>query len=165
MTSHPSLPEIFAPAPALSAVAPVASDYDPVERPARVGLRHFLRLAPVVSAGATLSEAVARMVVTDAPAVVVVDDGRRPLGVLTANTVLAAVARAEPEELGGIDALDASRPSGAMLLERAELSAAARLLAATGSDHALVVFDSGQFAGLITAVDVLSGLEGNGASR
>lgn len=90
--------------------------------------------------------------------VVVVDERRRPLGIVTPADALSLARRLDPMALETATALDAARSGGRFMPESATLGAVHASLLDENRDFFVVVGPDGRLAGLITAMDVLEAL-------
>jgi CBS domain-containing protein len=122
-------------------------------------LRFVMRFPKVVSADTLLSRG-ATVLLGGVALLVVVDDRRRPLGVVLPADVLAAVLRVEAQGLESLTVLDAARSGGRFIPETSTLSAAHSALLEGNREFLVVVAEDGTLAGLITALDVLEAIDG-----
>lgn len=90
--------------------------------------------------------------------VVVVDEHRRPLGVITPGDALAAARRLEPHEVASAPSIDAAKSGGRFMPETSSLAAVHASLLDENRDYFVVVGPDGRLSGLITAMDVLQAL-------
>ncbi len=90
--------------------------------------------------------------------VVVVDERRRPLGIVTPSDALSFARRLEPLGIDTATALDAARSGGRFMPETATLGAVHAALLDENREFFVVVGPDGRLAGLITAMDVLEAL-------
>ncbi|MCA9596268.1 MAG: CBS domain-containing protein [Myxococcales bacterium] len=91
-------------------------------------------------------------------ALVVVDESKRPLGVITPEGLLAVVSQRQQTSLGDMRAVDAPLLRAAVLPDTTRVDMAAHVLARTPSDFALVTSRTGAIEGLVFAGDVLRAL-------
>lgn len=86
----------------------------------------------------------------------VVDSNLRPLGVLTANDVLAAAQGHTREEFAALTADRAASPARSLLTATERLDAVQRAFVRDDTDFALVVDDTGKLVGVLLATDILA---------
>ena len=115
-----------------------------------------MRFATPVAAGTPLAAATELLADVQRRILAVVDDARRPLGVLTSAQLLFVAHSHTADELVNMTALDASSPGGALLPETTRLDVAARELEREDRDFALVVDADGTLVGVLLATDFLS---------
>ncbi len=123
-----------------------------------LSLRAVSRVAPVVSDSTPLERLPAKFEGDDSPAVVVVDDRQRPLGVVTPQYLFEAIHGRTTEELRVATALSAARSGGTFLPEVTKVRVAARGFVRDGRDFAVVVRDDGTLTGIVRALDILAAL-------
>ena len=135
--------------------------------PRRLGTAHatsitrLLRLPPVVAASTALTRAAELLVRPGASLLVVVDERRRPLGVVTATEVLALARRLTPARFEQATVLDAARSGGRFVPETSTLRSVHSALLDENREFFVVVDAEGRLAGMVTAMDVLEALEGS----
>ena len=117
-----------------------------------------VRYATSVAENTPLSALPELFLRTTARVLVIVDERRRPLGVVTPIHVLRAVGEHTGHDLNAISALDISTSGGALLPERSTLRTAARRLSTEDREYIVVITDEGRLAGLITPSDVIAAL-------
>jgi len=117
-----------------------------------------VRYATSVAENTPLSALPELFLRTMARVLVIVDERRRPLGVVSPSHVLRAVGDRPKEELDGITALDISTSGGALLPERSTLRTAAKRLSVEDREYIVVITEDGRLAGLLTPSDVIAAL-------
>lgn len=117
-----------------------------------------MRFPTVVTATTPLAQTAELLLRPGATLVVVVDERRRPLGIVTASDALSFAHRLGPVALETATALDAARCGGRFMPETATLGAVHRSLLDENRDFFVVVGPDGRLSGLITAMDVLEAL-------
>lgn len=146
----------------IQAIQPVGtgSTRDESELPHATSITRLLRLPPVVAASTALTRAAELLVRPGASLLVVVDERRRPLGVVTATEVLALARRLTPARFERATVLDAARSGGRFVPETSTLRSVHSALLDENREFFVVVDAEGRLAGMVTAMDVLEALEG-----
>lgn len=117
-----------------------------------------MRFPTVVTANTPLAQTAELLLRPGAMLAVVVDERRRPLGIVTPSDALSFAHRLGPVALETATALDAARSGGRFMPETATLGAVHTSLLDENRDFFVVVGPDGRLAGLITAMDVLEAL-------
>lgn len=129
------------------------------EQEPTASITRLLRLPPVVTASTPLTRAAELLVRPGSTLLVVVDERRRPLGVVTATEVLALARRVNPTRFEHATVLDAARSGGRFVPETSTLRSVHAALLDENRDYFVVVDQEGRLAGMVTAMDVLEALE------
>ena len=129
-------------------------DVPPLDAPVSSAMRRPVTVAE----GTPLSRGAELLLGEGAGLLVVVDERKRPLGVLTPADVVAIVRRVGGPKLDALTVLDAARSGGRFMPETSSVRAARLAMVTEGRDFFLVVAEGGRLAGLITALDVLDAL-------
>ena len=118
-------------------------------------VKRSMRRAAVTDANTPLWQVPELLLQNEARCLVVVDELRRPLGILTPTHVMRAVRTTPSADLSGWVALDAATSGGGYFPERTSLRKAMLQLAQEDRDLAVVIDVEGRVAGILTATDVL----------
>lgn len=116
------------------------------------------RFPTVVTADTPLTRAAELLVRPGSGVLVVVDERRRPLGVVTPADALAAARRLSPGRFECATALDAASSGGRFVPESSTLRAVHAALLDENREFFLIVDADGRLGGIVTAMDVLEAL-------
>ncbi len=128
------------------------------EPAASILVTSITRFPTVVSAKTPLTRAAELLVRPGCGVLVVVDERRRPLGVVTAADALALARRLSPARFDFATALDAASSGGRFVPESSTLTAVHASLLDENREFFVVVDRDGRLSGIITAMDVLEAL-------
>lgn len=132
---------------------------DAARGPLDAPVASVMRFPTVVTEATPLARTAELLIRPGVTVVVVVDERRRPLGVVTPTDALALARRLSPSALDTATALDAARSGGRFMPETSSLGAVHAALLDENRDFFVVVGPDGRLAGLVTAMDVLQVLQ------
>jgi CBS domain-containing protein len=111
-----------------------------------------------VHAGVSLTEATRILRGDGTRVVVIIDDTRRPLGVMTPDKLVEVVGQHARESLTELRPLDVSLQHTVVMPDTTRIDMAAHVLARTQRDFALVTSPAGRVEGVVFAGDLLRAL-------